>query len=145
MFLTSTRIKEKMAQAMTALTTYEKTDTFDHGIISDTRGRTITVQIPDMFTSFLSVPPRVSLLHGEVKRESEGWISEYWIPPLVKFKSWWLLGSWSWMRECLEGFKSSTLRGSAPSLLPTPARRISESYVTGEIGWVALCLWKKTY
>jgi hypothetical protein len=76
-FLISTRLKEKMAQAMTALTTYEKTDTSDRGIISDTRGRMITVQIPDMFTSFLSVPPRVNLLYGEVKSESEAWISEY--------------------------------------------------------------------
>jgi hypothetical protein len=66
-----------MAQAMTALTTHEKTDTSDRGIINDTRGRMITVKIPDMFTSFLSVPPRVNLLYGEVKRESEAWISEY--------------------------------------------------------------------
>jgi hypothetical protein len=41
------------------------------------------------------------------------------------------------MRECLEGFRSSTLHGSAPLLLPMPARRTSESCVTGEIGLVA--------
>lgn len=66
-----------MAQAMTALTTYEKTDISDRGIISDTRGSMITVKIPDLFTSFLSVHPRFNLLYEEVKRESEAWISEY--------------------------------------------------------------------
>jgi hypothetical protein len=66
-----------MAQAMTALTKYEKIDASDRGIISDTRDSTITVKIPDMFTSFLSVPPRINLLYEEVKRESEAWISEY--------------------------------------------------------------------
>ncbi|CZR54145.1 related to pentalenene synthase [Phialocephala subalpina] len=36
----------------------------------------VTVMIPDMFSSFLSVPPRVNPLYAEVKRESETWISE---------------------------------------------------------------------
>jgi hypothetical protein len=66
-----------MAEAMKALSTYEKTDMSDRGIISNTRGSMITVKIPDLFTSFLSVPPRVNLLYEEVKRDSEAWISEY--------------------------------------------------------------------
>lgn len=38
--------------------------------------REITVLIPDLFSSFLSVPVRVNPLYMEVKLESEAWFSE---------------------------------------------------------------------
>lgn len=38
--------------------------------------REVTVLIPDLFSSFLSVPARVNPLYEEVKLKSEAWLSE---------------------------------------------------------------------
>lgn len=44
---------------------------------TDNQGKMVSIKIPDMFSSFLSVPPRINPLYREVKMESETWISEY--------------------------------------------------------------------
>ncbi len=67
LFLSKSESRSKMAASTKSLSVHRDADPTDNGIILDNQDKMVSIKIPDMFSSFLSVPPRINPLYREVK------------------------------------------------------------------------------